>query len=52
MKVEEVHDARADRAVAKRVADTENPLHIEVRFLGGLTDEQRQVLAKARRFEG
>jgi hypothetical protein len=40
VKVEEVYEARADRSVAKRLADTENPFTIEVRFLGGLTDAQ------------
>jgi Leishmanolysin len=47
VKVEEVYDARADRDVAKRVADTENPFHIEVRFLGGLTEEQKQAFRTA-----
>jgi hypothetical protein len=47
VKVEEVYDARADRAVAKRVADTDNPFHIEVRFLGGLTEEQKQAFKDA-----
>ena len=47
VKVEEVYDARADRAVAKRLADTDNPFHIEVRFFGGLTEEQKQAFKDA-----
>ena len=47
VKVEEVYDARADLAVAKRLADTDDPFHIEVRFLGGLTDEQKQAFKDA-----
>jgi hypothetical protein len=47
VEVEEVYDTRADSAIAKRVADTENPFHIEVRFLGGLTEEQKQAFKDA-----
>jgi hypothetical protein len=47
VKVEEVYEARADRSVAKRLADTENPFTIEVRFLGGLTDAQKQAFKDA-----
>ncbi|MGY1670831.1 leishmanolysin-related zinc metalloendopeptidase [Geodermatophilus sp. SYSU D00710] len=47
VEVEEVYDAVADPAVAKRIADTDNPFHIEVRFLGGLTDEQKQAFRTA-----
>jgi hypothetical protein len=45
--VEDVYDARADRDAARRVADTENPFHIEVRFLGGLTEQQKQAFREA-----
>src|SRR5687768_1633051 len=47
VKVEEVYEAKADRNVAKRLADTENPFTIEVRFLGGLTDGQKEAFKKA-----
>ncbi|MGY1607541.1 leishmanolysin-related zinc metalloendopeptidase [Geodermatophilus sp. SYSU D00700] len=47
VEVEEVYDAVADPTVAKRIADTDNPFHIEVRFLGGLTEEQKQAFRTA-----
>ena len=47
VKAEEIYVARADRSVAKRLADTENPFTIEVRFLGGLTEHQKQAFKDA-----
>ncbi|SNS26637.1 Leishmanolysin [Geodermatophilus saharensis] len=47
VEVEEVYEARAREDVAKRIADTDNPFRIEVRFLGGLTEEQKQAFRTA-----
>ena len=47
MEVEEVYDARADAARAQELANIQNPFHIEVRFLGGLTEEQKQAFRTA-----
>jgi hypothetical protein len=47
IKVEDVYDAWADAGRAKIIADTQNPFHIEVRFLGGLTEEQKQAFRTA-----
>src|SRR5688572_1094948 len=47
VKVDEVYDARADAGRARELAATENPFHIEVRFLGGLTEEQKQAFRTA-----
>ena len=47
VKAEEIYVARAERSVAKRLADTENPFTIEVRFLGGLTEHQKQAFKDA-----
>ncbi|RFU21933.1 peptidase [Geodermatophilus marinus] len=45
--VEEVYQATADKAAAERVAGTDNPFCIEVRFLGGLTEEQKGAFRTA-----
>ena len=47
VRVEEVYDARADVARAEKLAETQNPFHIEVRFLGGLTEDQKQAFRTA-----
>jgi len=43
----EIYHARADAQRAREIAETESPFHIEVRFLGGLTDSQMQVFRDA-----
>lgn len=43
----ESYDARADAKRAKDIAKTESPFHIEVRFLGGLSQTQMQVFKDA-----
>ncbi|MGX5653409.1 leishmanolysin-related zinc metalloendopeptidase [Geodermatophilus nigrescens] len=43
----ETHLARADAGRARALAKTDSPFTIEVRFLGGLTDAQRDAFAAA-----
>ena len=43
----ESYDAVADEAIAKRVANTESPFRIEVRFSGGLTERQQDAFKEA-----
>ena len=43
----EFHLARADAGRAQALAGTDSPFTIEVRFLGGLTDAQRDAFAAA-----
>jgi hypothetical protein len=43
----ETYDARADAAVAMEIGEIQSPFHIEVRFLGGLTESQKQVFKDA-----
>jgi hypothetical protein len=43
----ETHRAVADGARAAELAETTSPFQIEVRFIGGLTDSQKEVFAKA-----
>lgn len=43
----QIYHARADESRARELAKTESPFHIEVRFLGGLTDSQMQVFRQA-----
>ncbi|MGY1829123.1 leishmanolysin-related zinc metalloendopeptidase [Geodermatophilus sp. SYSU D01180] len=43
----EIYHARADEAKAREIGQTDSPYHIEVRFLGGLTDSQKQVFRDA-----
>ncbi|TJZ54264.1 peptidase [Streptomyces piniterrae] len=43
----ETHRAVADADRAAKLAATTSPFQIEVRFLGGLTNSQKQVFAKA-----
>lgn len=43
----ETYHARADAGRAREVCDAESPYHIEVRFLGGLTESQMQVFKDA-----
>ena len=43
----DIYHARADHKVAREIAKTESPFHIEVRFLGGLTDSHMQVFRQA-----
>jgi hypothetical protein len=47
VQVEDTYDAWASPERAKELAATENPFHIEVRFLGGLTTEQQQAFKDA-----
>ncbi|MGW4895306.1 leishmanolysin-related zinc metalloendopeptidase [Kitasatospora sp. NPDC004240] len=47
MSANEIHLARADHEVAKRLADTESPYTIEVEFIGGLTDSQKSAFKQA-----
>ncbi|MFF2042784.1 leishmanolysin-related zinc metalloendopeptidase [Kitasatospora sp. NPDC058170] len=47
MSIHETHIERADRAAAKRLADTESPFSIEVEFLGGLTETQKSAFKDA-----
>ncbi|MEV6976076.1 leishmanolysin-related zinc metalloendopeptidase [Kitasatospora sp. NPDC093806] len=47
MNTHETHIARADREAAKRLAATDSPFTIEVEFLGGLSETQRNAFKKA-----
>ncbi|GAA4475427.1 leishmanolysin-related zinc metalloendopeptidase [Phytohabitans houttuyneae] len=43
----EIYQARADEIRAKSLAETDSPFTIEVRFLGGLNERERQAFAAA-----
>ncbi|MER6362692.1 leishmanolysin-related zinc metalloendopeptidase [Kitasatospora sp. NPDC001527] len=47
MSENERHFARADHEAAKRLANTESPFTIEVEFLDGLTDPQKNAFKQA-----